>query len=209
MGCWTGTGCCAPARRPTRSVSNGWWATRCRPLARSLSVGRWCSAARPWCRRSWCTDPGGERPRPEHPAARRWVVGPERDAARPRAGRPGPSQRVAGLWRGRCSGSMVLRRSSVVPPFVVHIKPVGIPQPDYGARHVAALVLIVEPGRQHRIDPRLSSRSGSSTVCATRSAAYYTRLLSPAWDSFLCRAYLAPSSSSGSAPAEIPCRRPS
>ena len=29
----------------------------------------------------------------------------------------------------------------------------GVPQPDYGARHVAALVLIVEPGRQRRIDP--------------------------------------------------------
>ena len=43
------------ARRPTRSVSTGWWATRCRPLARSRSVGRSCSAARPWCRRSWCT----------------------------------------------------------------------------------------------------------------------------------------------------------
>ena len=56
---------------------------------------------------------------------------------------------------------------------------------------------------------RLSSRSGSSTVCATRSAAYYTRLLSPAWDSFLCRAYLAPSSSCGSAPAEIPFKLPS
>ena len=44
------------------------------------------------------------------------------------------------------SGSMVLRRSSVVPPFVVHVKPVGVPHPDHGARHVAALVLIVEPG---------------------------------------------------------------
>ena len=30
------------------------------------------------------------------------------------------------------SGSMMLRRSSVVPPFVVHVKPVGLPQPDYG-----------------------------------------------------------------------------
>ena len=30
-------------------------------------------------------------------------------------------------------------------------------------------------------------------LCATRSAAYYTRLLSPAWDSLLCRGYLAPS----------------
>ena len=54
LGRWTGTECCPPARRPIRSVSNGWWATRCRPRARSRSVGRWCSAARPWCRRSWC-----------------------------------------------------------------------------------------------------------------------------------------------------------
>ena len=44
------------------------------------------------------------------------------------------------------SGSMLLRRSPALPPFAVHVKPVGVPQPDYGARHVAALVLIVEPG---------------------------------------------------------------
>ena len=53
------------------------------------------------------------------------------------------------------SGSMLLRRSPVSPPFVVHVKPVGVPQPDYGARHVAALVLIVEPGREHRVSPDL------------------------------------------------------
>ena len=51
------------------------------------------------------------------------------------------------------SGSMLLGRSSGSPPFVVHVKPAVVPQPDYGARHVAALVLIVEPGSQHRIDP--------------------------------------------------------
>ena len=56
------------------------------------------------------------------------------------------------------SGSMALRRSPVLPPFVVHAKPVDVPQPDYGARHVAAVVLIVEPGRQHRIDPGLVAR---------------------------------------------------
>ena len=50
-------------------------------------------------------------------------------------------------------GSMLLRRSPVLPPFVVHVKPVGVPQPDYGARHVAALVLVVEAGRQHRVSP--------------------------------------------------------
>ena len=53
------------------------------------------------------------------------------------------------------SGSMLLRRSAVLPPFVVHVKPVGVPQPDYGARHVAGLVLIVEPGRHQRVDPGL------------------------------------------------------
>ena len=33
------------------------------------------------------------------------------------------------------SGSMLLRRSPVLPPFVVHVKPVRVPQPDYGAHH--------------------------------------------------------------------------
>ena len=52
------------------------------------------------------------------------------------------------------SGSMLLGRSSGLPPLVVHVTPVGVPQPDYGARHVAALVLMVEPGRWPRIDRR-------------------------------------------------------
>ena len=96
------------ARAPADQVrSNGWWATRCRPLARSLSVGRWCSAARPWCRRSWCT-----------------------------------SNRVGG------------------------------PQPDHGARHVAALVLIVEPGRQHRIDPDLVATALELTPAETKVAVW-------------------------------------
>ena len=57
------------------------------------------------------------------------------------------------------SGSMLLGRSPVLPPFVMHIKPVSVPQPGYGARHVAALVLIVEPGRQRRVDPDLVART--------------------------------------------------
>ena len=68
------------------------------------------------------------------------------------------------------SGSMSLRRSSVLPPFVVHVKPVGIPQPDYGARHVAALVLIVEPGRQHRINPDLVAATLELTPAETQVA---------------------------------------
>ena len=69
-------------------------------------------------------------------------------------------------------GSMVLRRSSVVPPFVVHVKPVGGHQPDHGARHVAALVLIVEPGRQHRIDPDLVATALELTPAETKVAVW-------------------------------------
>ena len=70
------------------------------------------------------------------------------------------------------SGSMVLRRSSVVPPFVVHVKPVVGPQPDHGARHVAALVLIVEPGRQHRINPDLVATTLELTPAETQVAVW-------------------------------------
>ena len=53
------------------------------------------------------------------------------------------------------SGSMLLHRATMLPPFVVHLKPVVAPQMDFGARRVATLVLLVEPGRQSRIDPSL------------------------------------------------------
>ena len=53
------------------------------------------------------------------------------------------------------SGSMWLRRSSARLPLIMHVKPVGTSQSDYGARPVAALVLIVEPRYHHRIDPEL------------------------------------------------------
>ena len=52
-------------------------------------------------------------------------------------------------------GSMTLRRASRLARFVVHVKPVGVPQLDFGARRVAALVLITEPGRLPHIDPAL------------------------------------------------------
>ncbi len=50
-------------------------------------------------------------------------------------------------------GSMLLRRSSGLPPVMLHTKPVVMPQPDYGAQRVAVLVLLVDPGQQARIDP--------------------------------------------------------
>ena len=69
------------------------------------------------------------------------------------------------------SGSMLIRRSSGLPPFVVHVKPVAVPQPDYGARHVAALILIIEPKSQHRIDPDLVARTLELTPMESRVAA--------------------------------------
>ena len=70
------------------------------------------------------------------------------------------------------SGSMLLGRVSGVPPFVVHVKPVGVPQPDYGARHVAALVLIVEPGRHPRLDPTLVATTLGLTPAESQVAVW-------------------------------------
>ena len=70
------------------------------------------------------------------------------------------------------SGSMLLRRSPVLRPFAVHIKPVRAPQPDYGARHVAALVLVVEPGRRQRVAPDLVATTLGLTPAESQVAAW-------------------------------------
>ena len=70
------------------------------------------------------------------------------------------------------SGSMLLRRKSGSPPLVVHVKPVAVPQPDYGARHTAALILIVEPGSRHRIDPDLVAGTLGLTPMESRVAVW-------------------------------------
>ncbi len=70
------------------------------------------------------------------------------------------------------SGSMLLGRVSGLPPLVVHVKPVGVPQPDYGARHVAALVLIVEPGRHPRLDPDVVARTLELTPAESQVAVW-------------------------------------
>ena len=53
------------------------------------------------------------------------------------------------------SGSLTLRRAFGVLPLVVHIKPVVSQPPDLGLQRVAALVLVVEPGRPLRLNPNL------------------------------------------------------
>ena len=69
-------------------------------------------------------------------------------------------------------GSMRLRRSTVLPPFLVHVKPLAFPQPDYGARRVAALVLIAEPGRRHHINPEVVATTLELTPGETRVAVW-------------------------------------
>ena len=70
------------------------------------------------------------------------------------------------------SGSMLLRRASGSPPFVVHVKLVAVPQPDYGARHVAARIPILEPRSQHWIDPDLVARTLALTPMGSRVAVW-------------------------------------
>ena len=70
------------------------------------------------------------------------------------------------------SGSMLLRRGSVLPPFAVHVKPVPVPQPDYGARHVAALVLIAELGRRPPVAPALVAAALGLTPAESQVAVW-------------------------------------
>ena len=84
------------------------------------------------------------------------------------------SDALPGSGAAAVSGSMLLHRSPVSPPFVVHVKPVGVPRPDYGTRHVAALVLIVEPGRRHRVDPDLVATTLQLTPAETQVAVWLT-----------------------------------
>ena len=68
-------------------------------------------------------------------------------------------------------GSLLLRRAPGAAPVVVHVTPVGGPPPDYGARRVAALVLLVAPGRPARIDPALVATTLGLTQAESRVAA--------------------------------------
>ena len=72
----------------------------------------------------------------------------------------------------RVSGSMLLRRSPVLPPFVLHVKPVATPEPDYGARHVAAVVLIVEPGHQRIVSADVVARTLQLTPSESQVAVW-------------------------------------
>ncbi len=70
------------------------------------------------------------------------------------------------------SGSMLLHRTSVLPQFVVHVKPVSLRQPDFGTQRTAVLVLLVEPGNRPRIDPSLVATTLGLTSAESRIAVW-------------------------------------
>ena len=69
------------------------------------------------------------------------------------------------------SGSMAVWRSRVLPRFALHVNPVAVRQMDYGARRVAALVLVVDPASQARIDPALVAAALGLTPAESQVAA--------------------------------------
>ena len=97
-----------------------------------------------------------------------------------RAGQPAAHARLARLLAGAVppagapavSGSMTLRRPSAVLPFVLHVTPIRVRQTDRGLSRVAALVLLVEPGRLSRIDPPFVAEALGLTLVESRIAAW-------------------------------------
>ena len=69
------------------------------------------------------------------------------------------------------SASMLVDRRSVLPRLVLHVSPVGGGQMDFRPRHVAALVLIVDPASRSRIDPELVMATLDLTPAESQVAA--------------------------------------
>ena len=67
-------------------------------------------------------------------------------------------------------GSMTVRRSPHLPRLALHVNPVTVRQMDLSALRVAALVLVVDPLNQPRIDPDLVAETLGLTVAESRVA---------------------------------------
>ena len=69
------------------------------------------------------------------------------------------------------SGSMTVSRSPGHPHLVVHVSPVPLRQMDFGARRVAALVLVVDPAARPRVGARRLVAALGLTPAESRVAA--------------------------------------
>lgn len=72
------------------------------------------------------------------------------------------------------SGLMLIRRPFGLPGLVLHVNPATVRQMDFGASSVGALVLLVDP----EIQPRLESRSVAATLNLTPAQSQIAVLLS-------------------------------
>ena len=68
------------------------------------------------------------------------------------------------------SGSTAARRSSPLPALAVHVNPTGDGRMDFGTTRVAAVVLVIEPGRHPDIDPHLVATTLGLTAAESRVA---------------------------------------
>ena len=68
------------------------------------------------------------------------------------------------------SGSMAVTRSPVLPRFALHVNPVVVHHMDFGARRVAALVLIVDPTSKPVMAPILLEETLGFTQAESRVA---------------------------------------
>ena len=79
---------------------------------------------------------------------------------------------LPGLWgEAPTSGSMTVRRATGRTRLGVHVSPVGVGQPDFGGRRVAALMLVVDPASRARIDPARVAKAFGLTPSEGRVAA--------------------------------------
>ena len=76
-------------------------------------------------------------------------------------------------WRGEApvGGSMTAQRPSERSRLALHVMPVGDAEADFGARRVAALVLMVDPAHRPRIDPARVAAALGLTPSESRMAA--------------------------------------
>ena len=65
---------------------------------------------------------------------------------------------------------MTIRRPPGVPRLVVHIKPVDDRRLEFGLRHVAALVLVVDAGSPPRLDAKLVAEALGLTPAESQVA---------------------------------------
>ena len=67
-------------------------------------------------------------------------------------------------------GSTMVRRSSAMPPLVLHVNPVGRQETDFHLWPVAALVLVADPASRTRIDPAVAAEALGLTGVESRVA---------------------------------------